>query len=86
MHETCRIEDFNQTKEFCFNESVKLAKNGERVLGLAFAFVSNIDPIVIDEDHLPQELCFLSLIDPPRPGVAKAVSSCHEGSIKVMMV
>jgi magnesium-transporting ATPase (P-type) len=84
-----QIEDFNQTKEICLNESVKLARNGERVLGLAFAFVSIKDDIAIDEDHLPQEFCFaglLSLIDPPRPGVAEAVNSCHDGSIKVMMV
>jgi magnesium-transporting ATPase (P-type) len=61
------------------------------VLGLAFGFMnydeSNKDSLMTDS--MPVNLCFcglLSLIDPPRPGVAQAILECHGGGIKVIMV
>lgn len=84
-----KIEEFDKTKELCSKLSVTLASNGERVIGLAFVFLNSKNPETVEENNLPKDLCFaglLSLIDPPRPGVAEAVSSCHDGSIKVMMV
>ena len=85
-----KIEKFEEIKNVCLNESLKQASNGERVLGLAFIFLSSHDNIeLIEESNLPNDFCFLgllSLIDPPRPGVTEAVNSCHNGSIKVMMV
>ena len=84
-----KIESFEETKNLCYDQSIKYASNGERVLGLAFSFISYDEQLLIEENNLPKDLCFVglvSLIDPPRPGVADAVNQCHEGSIKVMMV
>jgi magnesium-transporting ATPase (P-type) len=84
-----KIESFETTKDLCFDQSIKYCENGERVLGLAFSFISYDEQLLIEENNLPIDFCFvglISLIDPPRPGVADAVNQCHEGSIKVMMV
>ena len=71
----------------------RFAFMGERVLGFAYkTFAGARDPTVYrtDESGLPKEqLCFLglvSLVDPPRDGVAEAVAKCRSASIRVTMV
>lgn len=75
-----------------------LAGRGERVLGYAEVFLSpeNSSSIInrngteqLSEDILTSNLCFLgliSLIDPPRDGVANAVRSCKSAGIRVVMI
>ena len=71
----------------------RFAFMGERVLGFSYkTFTGARDPAVYksDESGLPKEgLCFLglvSLVDPPRDGVAEAVAKCRNASIRVTMV
>ena len=78
--------DFQQAYE-------QFAYQGERVLGFAYkAFKGEKDASVYqkDDSSLPKEnLCFLglvSLVDPPRDGVAEAVEKCRSADIRVTMV
>ena len=73
----------------------RFAFMGERVLGFAykpFAGPERDDFSAIKKDDGPlpkQDLCFLgliSLVDPPRDGVAEAVARCRSASIRVTMV
>lgn len=65
---------------------------GERVIGFAYARVPARDYAnVEDPNALLQEVNFtfaglISLVDPPRPGVADAIAKCRSASIKVAMV
>lgn len=65
------------------------ANCGERVLAIAFAYPSG------ESEHSLHDcvsnkrfifFSFVSLIDPPRPGVAEAISECHEAGVRVAMV
>ena len=89
-----KIDSFKHTKEFFLDKAHNLAGIGERVLGIAYTFIeipkfdSKVDEM-FSENSLPNDFCFyglVSLIDPPRMGVADAVTKCHNGFIKVMMV
>jgi magnesium-transporting ATPase (P-type) len=78
--------DFQQAYE-------QFAYQGERVLGFAYkTFRGEKDASVYqkDDSSLPKEnLCFLglvSLVDPPRDGVAEAVEKCRSADIRVTMV
>ena len=66
---------------------------GERVLGFAYKTFKGANDFSVyakDDSSLPKEnLCFLgliSLVDPPRDGVAEAVAKCRNASIRVTMV
>jgi sodium/potassium-transporting ATPase subunit alpha len=65
---------------------------GERVIGFAYARISAQDSYNgIDIDTFLDDVKFtfvglISLVDPPRPGVAEAISKCRSASIKVAMV
>jgi magnesium-transporting ATPase (P-type) len=70
-----------------------LAKQGERVIGLAYEYLTEnerIEGAELDEHtHHLAGFCFAglcSLMDPPKNGVKKAVDDCHDASIKVIMV
>ncbi|GIW13615.1 MAG: ATPase [Tepidiforma sp.] len=63
----------------------ELAGRGYRVLAMAFRTL----PARPDPDAHPGELVFLGLqamMDPPRPGVREAISSCRQAGIRVIMI
>jgi len=65
---------------------------GERVLGFAYAFapVANAETYAREPHRVSAcPLVFvglISLVDPPRPGVPEAITSCRAAGIKVIMV
>ncbi len=65
---------------------------GERVLGLAYKVIDSrtAEAYATEEGACPTtELTFcglISLVDPPRPGVADAVAACRRAGIRVTMV
>jgi sodium/potassium-transporting ATPase subunit alpha len=66
---------------------------GERVLGFAFKVIPAVarpEVYTTDETACPKDgftFCGLvSLLDPPRPGVAEAIATCRGAGIKVTMV
>lgn len=64
-----------------------LAKNGMRVLGVAFRELRSIPPVA--DDSIERDLTFagmIGIIDPPRPEVAAAVSRCKTAGIRVVMI
>ena len=76
------------------NHNDDYAKNGLRVLGMAFRLLkkdgklplalSAYTPEIIETD-----MCFLGLEamqDPPREGVKEAIAECHKAGIKVIMI
>jgi Ca2+-transporting ATPase len=68
----------------------ELARNGMRVLGVAFRFLpSGGQPIAGHWASLEQDLVFIGLvgmIDPPRPEVRKAVATCRGAGIRPVMI
>jgi sodium/potassium-transporting ATPase subunit alpha len=76
--------------------NVKLAMNGERVLGFGEQILKGLpadfefETEDINNTNFPMDgfkfVGMLSLEDPPREAVPAAVASCHEASITVIMV
>ena len=68
----------------------ELATEGLRTLGVATRHLPDLDPRdVTDVAVLLEELTFetlVGIVDPPRPGVAGAVSLARQAGIRVMMV
>ncbi|MFX0020808.1 MAG: cation-translocating P-type ATPase [Candidatus Hermodarchaeota archaeon] len=65
----------------------KHAEQGFRTLGIAYRILNKINGLKREE--VEKDLIFLgfvSIMDPPRPGVKKAVEECQKGGIKVVMV
>ncbi|MGB3713232.1 MAG: cation-translocating P-type ATPase [Candidatus Promineifilaceae bacterium] len=71
------------------NESNEgLADAGQRVLGVAFRPVDD-KPLAGHEEELERNLTFIGLIgmlDPPRPEVKEAVSTCRSAGIRPIMI
>lgn len=66
----------------------ELAKNGMRVLAIAFRKLDNL-PGIAERHQLEQDLTIIGLtgmIDPPRPGVKEAVQTCKEAGIRPVMI
>ena len=64
-----------------------LAKNGMRVLGVAFRPLRSIPPVA--DESIEKDLTFagmIGIIDPPRTEVAAAVSRCKVAGIRVVMI
>jgi magnesium-transporting ATPase (P-type) len=64
---------------------------GERVLGFAFVHVPPARPeAYAKEDRIPTQgatfVGLISLVDPPRRGVAEAIQTCRTAGIRVTMV
>jgi Ca2+-transporting ATPase len=62
-----------------------LARNGMRVLGIAFRPLADPDP----KQDLERDLVFLGLvgmIDPPRPEVRDAVQTCRTAGVRPVMI
>ena len=70
------------------------AKNGLRVLGMAFRLLKKDDklPLALSAytpEIIETDMCFLGLEamqDPPREGVKEAIAECHKAGIKVIMI
>jgi sodium/potassium-transporting ATPase subunit alpha len=84
--------DVSRTEEF-ENAYDRLGGNGERVLGLCQLVLpsdfKNFELEDMKKKIQLQEMTFvglISMIDPPRPGVAEAVQVCKDAGIKVIMV
>ncbi|KAI9287730.1 hypothetical protein BC943DRAFT_274467 [Umbelopsis sp. AD052] len=84
-------EDFiNEVSE----ESCSMAKEGLRVLGLAYRRVDVINALQIsteenDSHYDEADLTFIGLIgliDPPKEGVKDAIARCQQAGIKVIMI
>ncbi|MDH7599251.1 MAG: HAD-IC family P-type ATPase, partial [Sedimentisphaerales bacterium] len=66
----------------------KLASEGQRVLGVAFRIMDCL-PAQATDQALEQEMIFVGLIgmiDPPRPEVRQAVSTCKTAGIRPVMI
>ena len=64
------------------------AKEGFRTLAVAYKEINNINNKPLREE-IERELIylgFLSIMDPPRPGVKDSVEECKTGDIKVVMI
>ena len=65
-----------------------LAKNGQRILGVAFRPLEDI-PLVVNEETLEKNMTFIGLIgmlDPPRPEVEAAVDTSQTAGIRPVMI
>jgi len=65
----------------------KLAKNGMRVLGVAFRWLDSVPPV--PDQTIEQDLTFvgfIGIIDPPRPEAAAAVAKCKTAGIRPVMI
>lgn len=66
----------------------ELARSGMRVLGVAFRQLKNL-PDAAERHHLEQNLTMIGIIgmiDPPRPGVDAAVTTCKQAGIRPLMI
>jgi Ca2+-transporting ATPase len=65
-----------------------LAKDGQRILGVAFRPLEDI-PEMVNEETVEKNMTFIGLvgmIDPPRPEVETAVSTCQTAGIRPIMI
>ena len=65
----------------------RLAKNGMRVLGVAFRRLKSAPDV--SEQSIEQDLTFvgmIGIIDPPRPEAAAAVAKCKTAGIRAVMI
>ncbi|MGV9174239.1 MAG: cation-translocating P-type ATPase, partial [Promethearchaeia archaeon] len=77
----------NKSKENLKNAIEKKAKEGYRTLAIAYKPLDEFDKPAREE--IEQNLIFLgfvSIMDPAREGVKKAVEQCQSGKIKVIMI
>lgn len=83
-----RTEPLNQAwRDLLAKNHERLAKNGMRVLGVAFRRLEYA-PDVADQST-EQDLTFvgmIGIIDPPRPEVAVAVAKCKTAGIRAVMI
>ena len=87
-----KIEDNDYKKAMEVNDSY--AKNGLRVLGMAFRLLKKDSklPLALSDytsEIIEKEMVFLGLEamqDPPREGVKEAIAECHKAGIKVIMI
>ncbi|MBC7968850.1 MAG: cation-translocating P-type ATPase, partial [Verrucomicrobia bacterium] len=66
----------------------QLARNGMRVLGIAFHPLAS-QPVDLDNEKLEQNLIFIGIvgmIDPVRPEVKEAVLMCQDAGIRPVMI
>jgi magnesium-transporting ATPase (P-type) len=88
-------EDITQVqRDRIMEANDKYARNGLRVLAVAFRLISRGDNLpaalsAYTPELLEQELTFVGLTvmaDPPRPEVADAVATCHKAKIRIIMI
>ena len=82
----------NEFKEDFENAYALLGRKGERVLGCAYVDLGNdkTQEYSLQKNNIPfDKLCFVglfSLMDPPKKGVAEAVSKARKAGLKVFMI
>jgi len=72
----------------------RYARNGLRVLAIAYRMISRNDDLpaslsAYTPELVEQKMVFIGLIvmaDPPRPEVSDAVALCHKASIRIIMI
>ncbi|MDN3686686.1 cation-translocating P-type ATPase [Cyclobacterium jeungdonense] len=84
-----KVKSFSEEeKDFWYQKNDELADEGLRVLAIAYKELDQLPEGKEAEDFL-QEMIFIGLvgfIDPPRIEVAKAMDTCKEAGIRVVMV
>lgn len=89
--DTMRIDDKIKKidRNYLKNQNDSLASNGYRVIALASACVKDFtEKDSYDDNDIPS-LCFegmVGFIDPIREDVKDAIKSCHDASVKVVMI
>ncbi len=76
-------------RDYFLQAADKLASQGERVLGMAWLEVPDVNIGTLRPEDLPKNLILIGLIgllDPPRPEAIEAVKECHAGGIRVTMI
>ena len=74
--------DKGKIREYC----TKMSSEGLRLLGFA---MKNINSLPKEGDMIEKDLTFIGImgiIDPPREEVKHAISTCHDASIRVIMI
>ena len=74
--------DKGKIREYC----TKMSSEGLRLLGFA---MKNINTLPKEGDMIEKDLTFIGImgiIDPPREEVKHAISTCHDASIRVIMI
>jgi Ca2+-transporting ATPase len=78
----------NSDKSSILSKNEIMAGKALRVLAVAYLEVEYL-PSSIDSENIEQNLIFVGLIgmiDPPREGVKKAISTCKNAGIKTVMI
>jgi magnesium-transporting ATPase (P-type) len=76
-------------REYWLEQAERIAKLGQRVLGLAWLPKARVDEASFTAEGLARNLVVLGLvgiIDPPREEAIAAVKECHQGGIRVTMI
>jgi Ca2+-transporting ATPase len=68
-----------------YDENVRMASQGLRVLGLAYKLIPTMEDPHLNESDLVF-VGLVGLIDPPKQGVKEAVETCQQAGIHVMMI
>ncbi|MEZ4644183.1 MAG: HAD family hydrolase [Chloroflexota bacterium] len=74
-------------RERVLEANARLAQQGQRVLGVAFRPMDEIESV--DEDLIETDMIFIGLvamIDPPRPEVKDAVTTARSAGIRPIMI
>ena len=76
-------------REYWLAQADRIAKLGQRVLGIAWLPNAPVDEATFTAEGLAKNLVVLGLvgiIDPPREEAIAAVKECHQGGIRVTMI
>lgn len=78
-----------RTAEYFIKLQDEWAGQGCRVMALAVRDLTGMEAANMEDDQLESGLCLLglcALVDPPRPGVARAVGDCQAAGIMPVMI
>lgn len=76
-------------RQFFLNKQEEWAGEAHRVLAFAFRDIESNFYQKVNDKELESDLCLVGIcgiIDPPRPGVARAVSECQRAGITPIMI
>jgi magnesium-transporting ATPase (P-type) len=76
-------------RQYWLEQGDRIAKFGQRVLGIAWLPKAQVDEKTFTAEGLARNLVVLGLvgiIDPPREEAIAAVKECHQGGIRVTMI